>query len=935
MHTVLAQAKRQALLAYLAVAVPRGFHRRDTLLGLLWPDRNEEDARAALSKATSHLRQALGADALLSRGHGELGLDWHRVWCDAAGFEEALDRGEAAEAMALYHGDLLPGFYIEGVPEFDQWVERERSRLRGRAVQACRLLSEREETAGRHSVAVDWARRAATLEPFDESAVRRIMQLLDACGDRAGALRTYEEFAARLNAELETAPSEATVALMEAIRDRVVPSGDRRPEAGSAPPATAVAREPEARHRLPVVAIAAAATVIAIVGYALFANTRTPGAETEVASVAVLPFVVQGGVSSPVGDLGHAMVTLLSERLNHSNVLRAIDSRTIRSIARPVSLLPSGADSARVLVAGFRPRFVLVGEIETHGDSLRVDAALFDSVSTKPIARASATGGSDDLATLASDLAWQLISARPTRRSALWNRSPGALTPSVPALRAFLAGEQAYVAGHFVEAARNYKAAVDADSTFALAYLYLGRAANWTGDYAMESFATQRAFENVDRLMPGDQLLVQAWHAYLLGQPVETERMSRLLTVNEPAMFDAWYALGEVRFHYGPVLGWSVDEARDAYERAAVLSPAAGVLVHLVRIAASQHRPSAADSLARAALATGVDRPQSLEVRALRAYAAGDRAEIARVNSDIAGLDEGASQSLLVSVATYAAGYDGVSAFVSLLRRAERTPDHRATAAIIAAQLAMARGRAGDAERILVSGPDLVATRALEYRAALAVLPFRDVPAAKLAQLRGEIQRVPYQEIMGAEPGFYARDGIFFVRRAYLLAMLAMRAGDLAEAGRIAEQLTTNSDPRDRHSYLSRTANVIRAELLRAQKEPAKALAALGEPREHPYLPSALEYSTAHERFLRAELSRELGKWSDALRWYGTFPDPGAYDLPYLPAVRAGEGAAHEGLGHRDMARMSYERAIALLSSADAEFEPALAAARKRVAALR
>ena len=43
------QPKRLALLAYLALAQPRGFHRRDTILALFWPELSGEEARRALS----------------------------------------------------------------------------------------------------------------------------------------------------------------------------------------------------------------------------------------------------------------------------------------------------------------------------------------------------------------------------------------------------------------------------------------------------------------------------------------------------------------------------------------------------------------------------------------------------------------------------------------------------------------------------------------------------------------------------------------------------------------------------------------------------------------------------------------------------------------------------------------------------------------------
>ena len=43
--SVLSQPKRLALLAYLAIGRPPGFHRRSTLLALFWPEQDEQHAR--------------------------------------------------------------------------------------------------------------------------------------------------------------------------------------------------------------------------------------------------------------------------------------------------------------------------------------------------------------------------------------------------------------------------------------------------------------------------------------------------------------------------------------------------------------------------------------------------------------------------------------------------------------------------------------------------------------------------------------------------------------------------------------------------------------------------------------------------------------------------------------------------------------------------
>jgi DNA-binding SARP family transcriptional activator len=79
-RTVVAQPKRLALLAYLAAARPYGFHRRDTLLGLLWPELDETRARRALNRAVYFLRCELGERTIVSRGAEELGIDRDLLW---------------------------------------------------------------------------------------------------------------------------------------------------------------------------------------------------------------------------------------------------------------------------------------------------------------------------------------------------------------------------------------------------------------------------------------------------------------------------------------------------------------------------------------------------------------------------------------------------------------------------------------------------------------------------------------------------------------------------------------------------------------------------------------------------------------------------------------------------------------------------------------
>src|SRR5512146_752524 len=99
LRSILSQPKRIALLCYLALARPHGFHRRDKLLALFWPESDTEHARASLRQAVRCLRRPLGDAVVESRGDDELALGTGVLTCDAVEFEEALTAGEAERAL--------------------------------------------------------------------------------------------------------------------------------------------------------------------------------------------------------------------------------------------------------------------------------------------------------------------------------------------------------------------------------------------------------------------------------------------------------------------------------------------------------------------------------------------------------------------------------------------------------------------------------------------------------------------------------------------------------------------------------------------------------------------------------------------------------------------------------------------------------------------
>src|SRR5690348_13595542 len=219
-QSLLTRPRRLALLAYLAAATPRGFHRRDSLLPLFWPELDQEHARAALRQALHVLRATLGAETLASRGDEEVGLDFAHIWCDVAAFQKAIADDALREALDFYRGDLLEGFFISDAPEFERWLETERGRLRDAAARAAGTMAGRYEERGNLTTAVHWARRGIELAPNEEVQVRRLITLLDRHGDRAGALEAYEALANRLREEYDAQPAAETQTLVAAVRAR-------------------------------------------------------------------------------------------------------------------------------------------------------------------------------------------------------------------------------------------------------------------------------------------------------------------------------------------------------------------------------------------------------------------------------------------------------------------------------------------------------------------------------------------------------------------------------------------------------------------------------------------------------------------------------------------------------------------------------------------
>jgi len=372
--SLLTRPRRLALLAYLAAATPRGLHRRDSLLALFWPELDQEHARAALRQALHVVRDALGTDVIVTRGDEEVALDFDLMWCDVVAFDRAVAAEQFSEALDLYRGDLLEGFFIPDAGEFEHWQESERARLQQAAARGAQTLVKRCETEGDLSTAAEWARRAVRHSPHDEEPLRRLIALLDRLGDRAGAVEAYEDFAKRLAADLETEPAAETKALLAAVRARQSAAPVELPSAalGYARPPTPEVERRRTRHVVWPLAIAAALVGLVLSQPSDRRGRLWPRSVTgQIRSLAVLPLTNLSGDSLEswyADGLTEALTTDLG-RL-----------RVVRVVSRDAAARYKGKrlpDIAR----GLEVDAVVEGGLQVSGGRVRVDLRLVDAAS--------------------------------------------------------------------------------------------------------------------------------------------------------------------------------------------------------------------------------------------------------------------------------------------------------------------------------------------------------------------------------------------------------------------------------------------------------------------------------------------------------------------------------------------------------------------------
>lgn len=252
--------KALALLAYLAVTAER--HSRETLATLFWPDYEPASAYAYLRRTLWTLNQTPAARWLAADRETIALVRDADLWLDVAAYTTALacsvahPHASAAlcpdclaalrDAVELYRGDFLAGFTVGDSAAFDEWQFFQAEQFRRQQANTLERLTHWYDDQQDFTAAIGYARRWLALDQTHEAAHCALMVLYARNGQRAAALRQYDECLRALKAA-GVQPAAQTVALYQRLRAGEISAAVGEQERRDyVPPATTPPLLPEA-----------------------------------------------------------------------------------------------------------------------------------------------------------------------------------------------------------------------------------------------------------------------------------------------------------------------------------------------------------------------------------------------------------------------------------------------------------------------------------------------------------------------------------------------------------------------------------------------------------------------------------------------------------------------------------------------------------------
>jgi DNA-binding SARP family transcriptional activator len=971
LERLLAQHSRAALFIYLAVErrAPR-----ESLTAMFWPESDAENARHALRQSLYHLRKALSDEWVDSRAHELVVRDDVRT--DAHAFIQALERGDAESAVRLYQGPFLDGVHLVDLKPWEGWVDSRRAQYARAFRKACRELLEARRAAGDLAGAIEAAERWTARDPSDDEAQHRLIEALAAAGERAEAIRQYETYARMLEPD-GLRPLDETQELAERLRSdlaplptlRAAPVPVHRPTPPVEPAESIGAYEPKTRRRpLRLPRLLSAAAVLIVLLASVWGLRRRPVVRSPAPSptaIAVLPFAVRGGGAAQY--LGDGMVNLLGAALDGAGSLRPVDTRaTFAAVTEAGGTSPDPQHGDRIAARLGAGMFVL-GDVVEAGGMLQIEAAAYavDAGCARPFRRAGAgagcpppqpntravvSGAADSVFELVDRLAARLLGGLGDPAADRLLRTAALTTASLPAFKAYLQGEGLMRAGQFERAADAYLAAIALDSTFALAHYRLALAREWA-PLPGEEDAASAAARHGARLSARDRMLLEAFREWRAGGAIEADRAYRTILARYPDDVDAWFQLGEIQFHHGPLLGRALDESEDAWRKVLSYEPRnLFALTHLARIAAVAGRSSALDSLLAPFGPEELHKDRRLEeLVVLRAVARGDTAAARALAQDVRRGESFSVWRVAVFLTAFSPDPAIMRAVIEELTEDYPSSTLRADLRWFASVLDLAGGRvdaAGDARAQAVEAERAVPAErrrwgfdaVTEWFAATLPLPYADSTLMRVRRRAASFHppsagpRAAFENELGLGTPIQLEP-----LRQYTLGVLSLRLGDTAAAAAAGAKLQRLAASKEANALVRDLDRGLRAGLAWQKGRPEEALRLLEalESRDTQGDIAATPFVTrANERFLRAEVLASLGRDAEALRWFASLGIGSVTEIPLRALSDLRQAEIHERLGNRSESVRHYTRFVELWREADPELRPLVDAAHRRVASL-
>ena len=343
--------KARAMLAYL-VARPGARIAKEKITELLWGDRGETQARASLRQAMLEIRRAT------AEGPELIGSDRGHIWLNeqAAEISASVPANGEAELVALEDLDHIS-------PEFDEWLEIERSRHRRDASSQLRDEVEHQLAAGRGPSAMNLIEAMWRIDPYDEDALRLALQAEYQAGRPAAIEQRFQAMEALLRRDLGVEPTAET----RALHDRLL--ADLKERKAFTPESTKARVQPVAQARIwswrKIVAIGLAliAAVVLLIGL----SSRFAGAEQR--RIAVLPFQALDGVDPVIAEgMAEALLSELSRE------------RSIQTIGRTSSwMFKNKAEDIRSVGRKLDADYIVEGSVRRTGSGLQATVTLVDA----------------------------------------------------------------------------------------------------------------------------------------------------------------------------------------------------------------------------------------------------------------------------------------------------------------------------------------------------------------------------------------------------------------------------------------------------------------------------------------------------------------------------------------------------------------------------